>query len=117
MRKISLLICESNFLPPLCLARRETDRVPDDSYENDDSAPSKDQMGVTSQPAGQDDIKPEPSGYGEEPDTTQDNTSYDAEPVLMQTESNGYNGDDFAHNGNEISMMVEEPGIRMKEDG
>ena len=117
MRRISLLICKSDFLLPLRLARQKTDRVLNDSYENDDSAPSKDQIGVTSQAAGQDDIKPEPSGYGEEPDTTQDNTSYDADPVSMQTESNGYNGDDYAPHGNEISMMVEEPGIRMKEDG
>ena len=91
--------------------------VPNNSYENDDSAPSKDQIGVPSQSAGQDDIKPETSGYGEEPDTAQDHTLYDADPVSMQIEPNGYNGDDFEPDGNEISMMTEEPGIRMKEDG
>jgi len=89
-----------------------------DLYDADDSAPSKDQTGVPSQPAAAEPPKASaPVGYGEEPDVGHDPTSFDTDPITFdaafsQSEAQEQNGGDV-----HMSTMASEQGIQMKEDG
>lgn len=85
------------------------------SYDNDESAPSKDQ--IVAQIS-----VPEPAqasegpGYGEEPDAGPDPTSFENETSMQEDPTNGSlaeTGGDSAHDFG----RDDEPGIRMKEDG
>lgn len=84
------------------------------SYDNDDSAPSKDQIVAQS-------AAPEPApannapGYGEEPDTGHDLSSFDNDAAMQESSANGAAMESAGEN--QEYSRDEEPGIRMKEDG
>ena len=82
------------------------------SYDNDDTAPSKDQ--IAPQESLQDATHSnEIPGYGEEPDTGHDPASFDHDSAMPEQLGNEGMQD---HNGDQQEYN-DEPGIRMKEDG
>lgn len=83
------------------------------SYDNDDAAPSKDQ--IPAQFSAPEPIKSEHApGYGEEPDTGHDPNAFEVDASMQDQHTNGApelpTEDVPAH-------RVPEPGIQMKEDG
>lgn len=116
MKRISSLTCKLTILPafPTFVALTELKIIR--RYDNDDAGPSKDQIGVPSQPAPTDTADAEPiEGYGEEPDNAHDPTTFDYEFTGPDTTTNGQSLD--SAEGKAAQDMMSEPGIQMKEDG
>lgn len=86
----------------------------DNSYDNDDAAPSKDQI-PTQAAAPEPTQSNEDPGYGEEPDTVHDLTSFENDTAMQEQSTNGA-GMESGAEAHEYSKE-DEPGIRMKEDG
>jgi hypothetical protein len=84
------------------------------SYDNDESAPSKEQITAAVH-------VPEPAeateapGYGEEPDTGHDPSAFENDTGMQEQPTNGA-AMEAASETHEYTRE-EEPGIRMKEDG
>ncbi|ETN39158.1 uncharacterized protein HMPREF1541_05381 [Cyphellophora europaea CBS 101466] len=84
-----------------------------DLYDNDDSAPSKDQ--IPAAPSAPEPVKSDSApGYGEEPDTGHDPTSFEMDAAMHDQPTNG--ASDMGFDGAATKKDVE-PGIQMKEDG
>lgn len=82
-------------------------------YDNDDSAPSKDQ--IPTQSSVPEPVKSEHApGYGEEPDTGHDPNSFEIDATMQDQHTNGATE---VPTEDGPAPRVAEPGIQMKEDG